>query len=506
MVYKHHHAWFLVPSWGHMTSGNTTIVRMLQLNPDLVITVVRHAIVAAKGDAHLALFPDFARDRVRFVDAGDPDLLSKGFGLGMLQQSMKDLSAAWLETLSSSTKPDSSWPAPTALVLDQAGTLDTLPQAREIVGPECKVLLHLTISASCAYGLFASTAESGVSDLEEIADEIMKDEAKRNGRERQTVIEQVACVKNGTDSFNGTIIRVPGVKPMYDYEREMGNCPSPPGIGVILSQMVTLGKKVDGIISASSTCLEGETIKALEKYTKVYPVGIQVAPRGWGKDGLEIKDETLSNFLGKWGTNEVVFISFGSVFYPTTTPQYVQFLLQALQELSIPFLFVLGGITAASQLSESFVTEINQSGKGLIHTSWVDQQAILQHKSVGWFLTHGGWNSTVESLAQGVPLIGWPMSQSDQPINVALCATRDKPVSFEFMQIRQGAAKAPALRGGAPVVGDDESVKKEFREVFTKAFGEEGKVIRQNVEELARQLREERDGKADEVIKEFALL
>ncbi|RDW65261.1 hypothetical protein BP5796_09953 [Coleophoma crateriformis] len=504
MVYKHHHAWFILPAWGHMTSANTTVVRMLQLNPDLVITVVRHAIVAAKCDEHFALFPEFPRDRVRFVDAGDTDLLTKG--IAMMKQAIIDVSSTWLETLSSSTKPDSSWPSPTALILDQAGTLDSLPQAREIVGPECKVLMHLTISASCSYGFLAPTAESGVSDLEEIADEIMKDEAKRNGRERHEIIDKIAHVKNGTDSLNGTIIRVPGVKPMYDYEREAANCPAPPGMGAILSQMVTLGKQSDGIISASSTCLEGEAIKACEKYTKLYPVGIQVAPRGWAKDGLEIKDETLSTFLEKWGTNKVVFISFGSVFYPTTTPQYVQFLLQALLDLSIPFLFVLGGITAASQLSASFVTEINESGKGLIHTTWVDQQAILQHKSVGWFLTHGGWNSTVESLAQGVPMIGWPMSQSDQAINVALCATRDKPVAFELMQIRQGAAKAPALRGGAPILGDDESVKKEFREVFTKAFGEEGEVIRQNVEELSRQLREERDGKADEVIRELTLL
>jgi len=36
-------------------------------------------------------------------------------------------------------------------------------------------------------------------------------------------------VKNGSDSFNGTVISVPGVADMYDYEREMNNMPEIPG-------------------------------------------------------------------------------------------------------------------------------------------------------------------------------------------------------------------------------------------------------------------------------------
>lgn len=62
------------------------------------------------------------------------------------------------------------------------------------------------------------------------------------------------------------------------------------------------------------------------------------------------------------------------------------------------------------------------------------------------------------------------------------------------------------MRTGEPIKGDLESVKDEFRDVFMKARGPEGERIRDNVKALAVELRKERDGRADAVIKELAFM
>ncbi|CAL5396868.1 unnamed protein product [Camellia sinensis] len=58
-------------------------------------------------------------------------------------------------------------------------------------------------------------------------------------------------------------------------------------------------------------------------------------------------------------------------------------------------------------------------GRGLVVQSWAPQIEVLRHHSTRGFLTHCGWNSILESVVHGVPLIAWPL-YAEQKMNAVM--------------------------------------------------------------------------------------
>jgi len=88
-----------------------------------------------------------------------------------------------------------------------------------------------------------------------------------------------------------------------------------------------------------------------------------------------------------------------------------------------PFIWVIRDPPSSMPVDEYGVLpqgfEDRMKGNGLVIRGWAPQLLILSHPSVGGFLTHCGWNSTLEAVTLGVPLITWPMN-ADQYSNALL--------------------------------------------------------------------------------------
>eukprot|EP00250_Pteridium_aquilinum_P006156 c16128_g1_i1 orf=452-1921(+) len=117
------------------------------------------------------------------------------------------------------------------------------------------------------------------------------------------------------------------------------------------------------------------------------------------------EEDNCLHWLDTQQDASVLYISFGSVVVRT---------LEAMQEMAMallacrqPFLWALrlGWEEARGSLSEEFWKFAMEAGKV---TTWTPQLKVLSHRAVGGFLSHGGWNSTIESVSKGVPMLVWP--------------------------------------------------------------------------------------------------
>ncbi|XP_062014118.1 7-deoxyloganetic acid glucosyltransferase-like [Rosa rugosa] len=123
--------------------------------------------------------------------------------------------------------------------------------------------------------------------------------------------------------------------------------------------------------------------------------------------GLWKVDPNCMIWLDSQPTKSVLYVSFGTLVTLTRT-QIIEFW-YGLVNSGHPFLWVVQSeITLGLDGDQiPMELEIGTKEKGYI-VNWVSQEEVLSHKSMGGFLTHSGWNSTLESIVAGIPMICWP--------------------------------------------------------------------------------------------------
>ncbi|GAA0152470.1 transferase [Lithospermum erythrorhizon] len=136
--------------------------------------------------------------------------------------------------------------------------------------------------------------------------------------------------------------------------------------------------------------------------------GIDTSDNSFGCELIESKEDSLE-WLDTQEEKSVIYVSFGSFVQMKKEEEEI---LQCLIEIDKPFLLVI----RSSLDDDEGVKGMLQ--KGLI-VQWCSQVEVLAHKAIGCFVSHCGWNSIMESIVAGVPIVGYP-HYSDQPTNAKL--------------------------------------------------------------------------------------
>ncbi|KAK7402221.1 hypothetical protein VNO78_14308 [Psophocarpus tetragonolobus] len=147
-----------------------------------------------------------------------------------------------------------------------------------------------------------------------------------------------------------------------------------------------------------------------------WPIGPLLLSAGSRGKGGGINPKLCTEWLNSKPSKSVLFVCFGSM-NTISAPQMMQ-LGKALERSGKNFVWVVRppiGFDINSEFRDEwlplgFVERVRESGKGFIVHDWAPQVEILSHFAVSAFLSHCGWNSVLESLSAGVPLLGWPMA------------------------------------------------------------------------------------------------
>ncbi|EMS67246.1 Anthocyanidin 5,3-O-glucosyltransferase [Triticum urartu] len=175
--------------------------------------------------------------------------------------------------------------------------------------------------------------------------------------------------------------------------------------GVIVNTSVELESSILAAI-ADGQCVPGRPAPALHA----------IGPVVWFGSTDDQQPHECVRWLDAQPPASVVFLCFGSM--GSLDAAQVREVAAGLERSGHRFLWVLRGPPVAGTrlptdanldevLPEGFLEAT--AGRGLVWPAWAPQREILSHAAVGGFVTHCGWNSILESLWSGVPMIPWPL-------------------------------------------------------------------------------------------------
>ncbi|CAN0910299.1 UDP-glycosyltransferase 71K2 [Linum grandiflorum] len=273
-------------------------------------------------------------------------------------------------------------------------------------------------------------------------------------------------------------------------------------------------EEVDGIVVNSFIGLESRAINILngkaegvgptgggKSFPPVFPAGPVLNLKGHATFGkTNSSSKKVMAWLDDQPPQSVVFMCFGSL-GSFTDAQLGEVAVALERARHVRFLWVIRRISSGESKWMSDDCDdyspsspaLNALGEGFLERTkgrvmvcgWLPQVAILAHKAIGGFMSHCGWNSILESLWHGVPILAWPM-YAEQQIN-AFYLARELGLAVELRadyRIWEGdqdgdmVVKGDEIARKIEMVMDEESEVrkkvKEMSELGRKALNEGG--------------------------------
>ncbi|KAG9454017.1 hypothetical protein H6P81_006921 [Aristolochia fimbriata] len=283
---------------------------------------------------------------------------------------------------------------------------------------------------------------------------------------------------NTGDSFKdlerSTLLEFPGLPPLQAADIPQGlEDRNKKAYGQFLEMSKRIARAAGFVVNTFDS-LEPRALTALENGACLpdgaptppppcYAIGPLVAPD---------KGDRGARYCLKWLDSQprrsVVLLSFGSMGVFST--EQLREIATGLERSGHRFLWVLrsndnNAADLDALLPEGFMDRTR--GRGLVWKSWTEQAAVLNRDSVGAFVTHCGWNSVLESICAGVPMVAWPLYAEQRMIRVLVEEEMKLGVAVEFDE--KGKVSAAEL-------------EKRVREVMD--CSEEGKGMRERAETM----------------------
>ncbi|CAL5086555.1 unnamed protein product [Urochloa decumbens] len=261
--------------------------------------------------------------------------------------------------------------------------------------------------------------------------------------------------------------------------------------GIVVNTVAELEPPVLAAI-ADGRCVPGRPAPT------VYPIGPVLSLKSPG----EQQRHECVTWLDAQPPASVVLLYFGSMGGSFPSPQVGE-IADGLERSGHRFLWVLRGPPPAGSPypTDAGVDELLPEGflertkdRGLVWPKWAPQQDILGHAAVGGFVTHCGWNSTLESLWHGVPMAPWPL-YAEQHLNAfELVSVMGVAVAMEvdrkrgnFVEAAELERAVRALMGGSEEGRNAREKAMEAKALCRKALEDDGS-SNVSMQKLAREI------------------